>query len=60
MLFFHQDKVALKPSYRIFLNIVRLFVLSSRQKYLKSKNFHRLVFKILASNGKKLGIFDLM
>ena len=44
--------VALNPTYRIFLNIVSLSVLPSRQTNMGNNNFHRLVFKLLASNGK--------
>ena len=46
-------KVALKSTYIISLKFVKMFVLSRRQKYIKNKNFHRVVLKLLASKGQK-------
>ena len=51
-LLYQKFKVALNPAYRIFLNIVKMFVLLIRQRCIKTKNFRRVVFELLASKSK--------
>ena len=48
------------PYWQNFLKFAEMFLLSIKQKYIKNKNFHRAVFKLLAWKGQKLGIFDLI
>ena len=58
-LFLHKFKVALNPTQRLFKEVVEMSFLPNEQKYIESRNFHCVVYKLLSSNGPKQPIFDL-
>ena len=43
---FRNFKVALNPTYRIFLNFAKSCILSCLSKFYNKKKFHRAVFEI--------------
>ena len=46
MVCLHKVKVALSPTYRIFLKFSKTYVFLNGQKYIKNKNFYTVVFKL--------------
>ena len=39
--------------YRFLKEVVKMFLLPIKQKYIKNKKLHRVVYKLLALNGPK-------
>ena len=59
MLFLQKFKVALNPNYRTCLKFSKMFLFLNGKKYVKNKNFYRVVFKLLAPKVQKQGVFEL-
>ena len=53
---FRKFKVALNPTYRIYLNFVNSILLT---KFFNKKKFHRAVFEILSLKAEIKGVFGI-
>ena len=53
MVFYQKKLVALYPIDRIFWKFAEMFSLTIKQKYIKNKNFQRVVFELIAQKGQK-------
>ena len=52
-----KNYISMNPMYRIFSNLAHVFIMFVSKKYIKFKNFHRPVLKLLASKGWEKGLF---
>ena len=55
---FRKLKVALNPTYRIFLNFAKSCISSCSSKFYNKKKFHRVVFEIKAHKAESKGVFS--